>query len=242
MAGDGETWRAGINKDGTRILTVNSREVKTWDVASGKSDRPPIRFKCDGETTFSGSGRASSWELTITDRERKKKLHHIFYDWASLAFAELPLDAALHYSTPDRSQGLVADVDGTLQLWDLAAGQPLGEKAKAPGEITAVQSSREGRLLLSYKDKTVQLWKTSPALLAAGPAVRLESALGPPSFTADGRGVIAMGEHDAIRMWNVGADGLTQPKILDPGTGSRAFNGTRITSPTGKYVVAGERT
>src|SRR5260370_7782378 len=132
MAGDGETWRAGINKDGTRILTVNSREVKTWDVASGKSDRPPIRFKCDGETTFSGSGRASSWELTITDRERKKKLHHIFYDSASLAFAELPLDAALHYSTPDRSHALVADPDATLQLCDLPSSHPLAATPQPP--------------------------------------------------------------------------------------------------------------
>jgi WD40 repeat protein/tetratricopeptide (TPR) repeat protein/tRNA A-37 threonylcarbamoyl transferase component Bud32 len=239
LKGEGEAWQAGLNKDGSQALTISSREIQTWDAASGKAVRPPLRFNRDGPTGMSGSGHGAAWELRVSNKDTQKILHRVLYNSRTLALAEVPVDAVLHPLSADRELSLLMEADRKVQLWDMTTAKPIGEKAQAANEISAAIAARDGRLLLMYKDQGMQLWKTSPTLQAEGPIVRGPQLRGPPSFSPDSRSLIAVDETGTVRLWNVGADGLSPSKTLQSGSGSRepTIRGTTRFSPTGSYLL-----
>jgi hypothetical protein len=86
----------------------------------------------------------------------------------------LPADASIVRAVAFSPGGRLlasADGDGTVRLWNLATGQPVGGPLRGtsnPNGVRAVAFSRDGRLLASADaDGTVQLWDAATGHLVA---------------------------------------------------------------------------
>jgi WD40 repeat protein/tRNA A-37 threonylcarbamoyl transferase component Bud32 len=230
MASEGEAWHAYFNKDGSRLLTFCSQEMQYWDLATGTPTDPPIRYGFDGETSYSGRGFVGVWTLLVTGKEpNKQKLKHFLLDTSTLALTELPLEVTVHstarynlrsgmergrliISSPDTS----AQQDHFVQLWDIDKGAAVGAKIKVPDQVKVVDEMREGRLLVQYAKKGIQLFGTEPDLHPEGQPVGFSRE---GSFVAQyvsfGKEVVfGMNEFDGVRLWEVvPSSGLFPAKV-----------------------------
>jgi WD40 repeat protein/tetratricopeptide (TPR) repeat protein len=234
MASEGEAWSFHFNKDGSRLLTVSSKEIQTWDAVTGQRLGPAIRYGFEGETTYSGTGSGKLWTLLVTPKGNdRKKLKHLCYNTETLAVSELPLDAAVKFvwdrnlpAGVDRPRMvLLLSPDTTpqtnwLQLWDSDKGQPIDEPIKLPERVQSVESAPEGRLLVYYGSRGVQLFATEPALHSEGQVASFElsSTATYSQFVGPGKSaVMGVNELHGVRVWEVvPGTGLVPGKVSEP--------------------------
>jgi tetratricopeptide (TPR) repeat protein len=97
--------------------------------------------------------------------------------------------------------------------------------------VDYLEFSPNGRLLLARKGPTVWVWDSSTGRLVGSPLRCGDSVLGSAAFSPDGRRVLAHGEKNTVRLWDiVTAQPLTPPLKYD---GDVALRFT----PDGRTVV-----
>ncbi|HKA89234.1 MAG TPA: WD40 repeat domain-containing protein [Haliangiales bacterium] len=133
--------------------------------------------------------------------------------------------------SPDASLALVGAPDGTLALWDVAAGTRRWKRRAHGAEVTAAAFTPDGaRLLTASRDTTVAEWNLDgePAL---PPPRGHQAAVDAVAFAAEDR-LVSGGSDGRLRAW-------------DPGTGAEehvfSFGGGAVwaVATSGGAVVAG---
>lgn len=113
---------------------------------------------------------------------------------------------------PDGRQMLSSDAGGTLQVWDVDAGEPSGPPMSTPGQgILSLAMSEAGDLAVAgYSDGSVRLWDVASRQLAW------------PAWKA-GKGIIpTVGfVEDDTRVAAVALDGTATLYLLDVGNGTK---------------------
>ena len=126
--------------------------------------------------------------------------------------------------------------NGTIRLWDPAAGQPEGSPLQTgPSGVNALAFSPDGKLLATaYGNGTVRLWDPA-AGQSRGPALGADSqaSANAVAFSPDGKLLATAYGNGTIRLWDpaacepVGAPLQTGPE----GVNALAFSPTASCSP-----------
>jgi hypothetical protein len=100
-----------------------------------------------------------------------------------------------------------ATFDGTVRLWDVATGRPIGNPLAghggASGAVSAVAFSPDGKTLAtSSQDGLVRLWDVATGRQIGNPLGGQSSAVGAVAFSPDGK-TLAAGIVDTVRLWHV---------------------------------------
>jgi WD40 repeat protein len=158
-------WDLAFNEDGTRLLTASregtiklwefgmdfatSRELKTWDVASGSSFSR-VGYSCDGLIAAAGGNGA----ITIWNDADYKEVHVLrgpAEAFCSVAFS------------PDGRFLAAAYKDRTVRLWDVAAWKELHSFRGHSEFVIDLAFSPDGtRLVSSDYEGTAKIWNVKP--------------------------------------------------------------------------------
>jgi WD40 repeat protein len=95
-------------------------------------------------------------------------------------------------------------IDGTVQLWDVATGTPLGDPltGSSGAAVNSVAFSRDGRTLATGSiDGTVQLWDVATGTPLGDPLTGSSgAAVNSVAFSPDGL-TLATSDSSAVRLW-----------------------------------------
>jgi WD40 repeat protein len=136
--------------------------------------------------------------------------------------------------SPDGKTVLMATRDGTVSLWDVATGQPLGQPLPHPGGVIAVAFCADGRLVATGgKDKTARLWEAATGKPVGAPLSH-EGEVGAVAFSPDGKTLLTGSTDTSARLWDVATGRLLGSPLPHQGAIlSVAF------SPNGQLLITG---
>jgi WD40 repeat protein len=154
----------------------------------------------------------------------------------------LPADdrSAVAFSSGGRLLATI-DKDGTVQLWNVATGQPARApiRAGAGSSVTQVAFSPDGRLLATAdKDGGIRLWNLASGQLAGVPIpAGIASGRHEMAFSPDGRLLATVGKDGGIRLWNLASGQLAGVPI--PAGIASTMSGVAF-SPDGELIAAAD--
>jgi WD40 repeat protein len=95
------------------------------------------------------------------------------------------------------------NVDGTVRLWDVHAGKPLGEPFTGHRDrVESIAFSPNGQTLASASDDgTVRLWDVQGHRTLGAPLRGHKGAVRSVAFSPDGRSVASGGDDGTVRLW-----------------------------------------
>ncbi|MEY4751561.1 MAG: hypothetical protein RIQ60_3775 [Pseudomonadota bacterium] len=209
-----------FSPDGRRLATAD-REVRLWDLATGREAVPlggdsrfsnaggvhALAFSPDGSRLLAGRTAATvMWDVASG---RQLGRYGSAREWVQgVAFS------------PDGARALSGNWSGQVHLWDLASGRHLRSLQGHDSSITAVAFSPRGELVLSgSNDGSTRLWRsdTGEELAALYSFNDGSSAV----IDRQGRFDAPNGGHNAHLYWVVGLEtiGLAQLKerYFEPG-------------------------
>jgi WD40 repeat protein len=92
-----------------------------------------------------------------------------------------------------------------IQLWNAAAGRPVGSPLQAGSAVTGVAFSPDGSLLASAGvNGEVRFWDVATGQPSGSP-MQAGSALNGVAFSPDGKVLATAGANGTVRLWNVPA-------------------------------------
>jgi WD40 repeat protein len=108
--------------------------------------------------------------------------------------------------TPDGRQALSCGGDGSVRVWDVAAGRETGRFAGHTGGVLGVAISPDGRLAVSGGgDSILRLWE-----VPAGKEIRVykghKAGIWSVAFSPDGRYLLSGSADGSIRLWDANSD------------------------------------
>ncbi|KAG2067893.1 WD40 repeat-like protein [Suillus decipiens] len=141
--------------------------------------------------------------------------------------------------SPDGTHIITSPADCTVQLWDAATEQPVGEPLRGHTDLVkSVSFSSDGtRIVTGSDDHTVRLWDVATGKPVSEPLLGHTDSVVSVSFSPDGTRIVS-GSHDCtVRLWDA-ATGQPVGEPLRGHTGgvtsvSFSSDGTRIV--TGSY-------
>jgi WD40 repeat protein len=157
MAGAGEVKGVTFSPDGTMLASTGSnREIRLWDVASGRAvpsfvsrkhwAGDEIAFSPDGVMLVGGSSEREIVMLDVpTARELRSRLTHTL--------------AELIAVSPNGTTVATRGSDQSIGLWDAVTGKDLAVFVAHDASITSIAFSPDSRLLATAaRDATIRLW------------------------------------------------------------------------------------
>jgi WD40 repeat protein len=109
---------------------------------------------------------------------------------------------------PDGAAAATGCRDGTIRLWDVATGSPLGPPFGHRAAVSALAFAPDGRTVLSASaDGTARFWDAKTGL-TVGPPLRHGDAVQAAGYGPDGRQVVTGSRDGAAQRWRAPAGGL----------------------------------
>ena len=127
--------------------------------------------------------------------------------------------------------------DGTLRIWDTAAGTQLGAPLIGHRRaVSAVAVSADGRFLVSGgDDRTVRIWDLSTATEGGARLTGHQGEVHAVALRADGRLAVSGGEDGTVRIWDM----ATGTQLGAPLTGHQGEVYAVAVSADGRLAVSG---
>jgi WD40 repeat protein/CHASE3 domain sensor protein len=139
--------------------------------------------------------------------------------------------------SPDGRHVVFGGRDGTLRLWEVQTGKPVGKTWTGhTDEIQSVAFSPDGRYVASGgKDRTLLLWEVQTGQSVGGPWDGHGLLFSRIAFSPDGRNLVSVDGEGNLHLWDV----QTGQPVGEPWT--RDFGGIAgiAFSPDGRRVMSG---
>ena len=230
-------------RDGRVASAGIGPSVKVWDAATGEVS---VEFNDHGVTVFClawqpDGGRIASagWDgqrntVWVWDARTGEKKVQIPFGPACFAVA----------FSPDGRYLVTGGGNGTVQVWDAETGRAVGTLGTHDQDVRGVVFSREGRhLATSSGSGEVKLWdvtRLDKEYLDGKPGPRhtLPARVPGPSlnmvFSPDGKRLVAGGESNSIKVWDVETG-----NVLQTLPGHRGDVYTVAFSADGRWIASG---
>ena len=181
---------------GAGLMDFNSKDIKLWDLEMGRAVRS---FEGSADSFYDAQiSLASQCGATITIDSAMKLwnlqtgqiLHTISGPFYRAAFS------------PDGKQIVTGNVNGDVELWDVASGTKVRDFYGHLEQVRSVAFSPDGKQIASGSDgKTVKLWDVE-----SGTELREfkghENAVGCIAFDPESRRILSGGDDNIIRLWD----------------------------------------
>src|ERR1019366_2365131 len=277
MTGDAVSGRSVVfSPDGRQVASQWGTTVQIWDTADGKAVRNLrgfwpycVAYSPDGRFLVSAGSRSD---------EKGREGIHLFDISPGAKENQEPRSFIGHTNTvmsaafsPDGTRLATASWDGTLKIWNVAAGKELLTLRGHSMPVTSVAFSPDGtRLASAGTDRTVRLWNavtgeeiriyrghTNNAYRAwhdqlvggkEGFQGSFQNAVYSVAFSPDGTRLASGSVDGTVKIWDAAPLGMLtgqQPRIItdELGFGDNQIPRVlaRAISPDGKRVALGNR-
>jgi WD40 repeat protein len=138
--------------------------------------------------------------------------------------------------SPDGRTLASASADHTVQLWDVASRQPLGEPIKGHADaVNYVAFSPDGKTLASgSSDKTVRLWDVASHKQIGEPLTGHTDVVDSVAFSPDGKTLVSASYDHTVRLWDV----ASRQQIGEALTGHSQPVNSAAFSPNGRTLAS----
>ncbi len=223
---EGPVHAVAYSPDGKTIVTGTYKQVRLWDVSTGKPIGAPLEcpevnevvFSPDGNTVLTGGG-TSSRRIDRDVEHGEARLWEVASGKA--VGARLGPDgddkgASLVGYSPDGktvlTRGLGDDDSKVVRLWDAATGQPIGAPLHHQDVAYAWEFSPDSKTVLTGSwDKTARLWNAATGKPISAP-LQHDGPVRDVAYSPDGKTVLTGGDDKTARLW----DATTGDRIGTP--------------------------
>ena len=199
-----------FSPDGKTLVSgsYNNTTVRLWNATTGEPIGEPLTgyegvsafmaFSPDGKTLVSNSYDAL-WLWNATTGELIGMLTGREGLVTSVAFS------------PDGKTLVSGGSDGTVRLWNVTTGEPIGEPLTGhKDEVFSVAFSPDGKTLVSGgRDSKVRLWNVTTGELIGEPLTGHKDEVFSVAFSPDGKTLVSGGRDSKVRLWDI-----SQAKLL----------------------------
>jgi WD40 repeat protein len=214
LDGGGEVMYAGLSADGSRLLALAAERsaspngtLRVWDATSGRRTRDIAIPSPDGRADISPDGQlvavAEGGRIGLYDVTTGTRVSQV--GPTGIAVGGLQF-------TNDGRQLLASDYDGSLRVWDVAAGRYV-LTGQAVSRIAGVTYDATEELIVSAEiDGGIALWDAASGRQLTR-FVGHTGAVTAAMFSPDGEIVFSASEDGTARWWTVPRNRLSREQL-----------------------------